>query len=1129
MLYSYCSKCGLLVSHSTPTCQSCGETLIKPNEIQILKDELHAIKTEYDSKFDSLLNKISKYDLQSIESTKVEKESTLIVNHSDIIENKPENITAIEPIINNNPFEKNIKIASSQKEKIEVQDNIQIPEVKKQKTPGKSITEIIKSIPFLAILLEIISSPFANIWDFINKTYTKYKDKNQLPVFFMTLAGVSALLFGFGYLMQLSIDYFGDLSEIVKITFGFASSFGITTWAIKLYKKEDKYKEFGSALIGLSVALNYLFIYFLSNITESNPIFSSAITGFILIIINTAFAIYFALRYETKIVAILSLLGGAFAPFYLNSENSSPVYFAYLWILSATAIYVAHKIKWKTLGVISFLTSTSIIELAIIDNTDAFSLWIYVVIFHAFAYLFVWFSLFERKKISDSLTKISAVLVAGNISVFLFNLFYLFDTTGFYEILGIIYFANALPFFALFIISRKRISNQVKLLLLVISGTFIAFAIPAIFDQHLSGFFWSVEALALVFLGYTYSIPSVRKEGYILLLVAFSKILFTFEDVWFVNNVHYLFTNGYFNLLALGIILSALIFLFIKFKTDNSEFENKLSLVFSNIGIIWFAAAYITTVAFFTYNWLSFATSILALSIIASAYIFKLTFSRKLGYAIFIMSVIYSSIIAVTDISDLWNNSIFGIGYINLIGIGVYLSALWVLMFKLHSTKPELFKKKGKYYTSYISEFIAIWFTAVFLVTGYYTIGNYTFNLAIIPMFGLIYIGHKNKLIFSEYLGLAYSLIIALGIVASVIEVDSLHFSLQTLYGKIAMTELLLGMWLLKFFYDKLLHGTKKGKTMDITREVFFWIVPLLILSPVKRLFPEYLPLAIWISALITFFIYETTKRKSLIIEFTILSMIGATMSLTPESYTLAIPLSLIVLATVFIKKKGYDKAICYKSEFSHIFILSVYYIGVSIFIISSDVFNSISSGLIASSIYFSTIVIFRNRVTPLKKNYLLAFWISLLLSILSIVGGYFDYETSNQLLSIITLIPIGVLLYGKNTIYEEKKKTWLQLIIILHTLVLINYSIVFDKTWLTIAFIIHAIIILFNSMKLHFKPLIWQSVAFFSLAIIKLVLWDIAHFTMLQKVIVFIIIGGLLIGASFLYVKLKDRFEETN
>ncbi len=1137
---THCQNCGISNDPSNQNCHSCAAVLIKTNPgLEELKKELFEVKTQYEAKFNDLLERIEAFQQQELpkqeNKTKLLKQDahtvTLEVKPEPIKENIPESISVdfIDKVPELRKTRRDTTTTIFPTRDLELQSSNATKTTLDQITlhRRKSLRELIQSIPLISLILEIVESPLASLWEFVGKYYNQYKEKNQLPVFFMTLAGIGALLFGFGYLMQLSISYLGNLSELIKITFGFACSTGITWWATRLYQKGNKYEDFCSALMGLSVALNYLFIYFLSNLSNVNPELSSPLTGFALIMGNTTFAIIIALRYQTKIVALLSLLGGAFAPFYLNTDGASPLYFIYLWILCASSIYLARKIKWKTLGIIGFITSSSIIELSVLNDVNSFSLGVYTIIFHAFAYLFIWFSLFNDKRIADTLNKSSVVLITGNISVFLFNLYYLFADAGYYSILGWVLLANALIFFPGLWSYKKDIARPIKLLLLVIAGTFVAFAIPALLDKHLMGLFWSIEALGLIYLGYNFALPSVRKEGYLLFLIALIKTILTFGDIWFMNGNHQLLTSGYLNLLALGPLIGMLVFIFKKYESQSLEFEKRLLTNFKNSAIVWFLISYLLTAACFTYNWLAFASVMVALAIIIIGYITKLHFSRGLGYLVFVASVVYSALHAIIHISTTWNASLFTSGYANLVGIGIFLLAFMGVHFQLHARKPNLFMREKSANNHHTFNWLAIWFTALFLVTAFHEIGNYAFNLIIIPMFAFIYLGYNKKSIFIEYLGIAYASIMMIGIAFSISEIGSFRFTLQPLWGKIVMIELLFSMWFLRLFYAKLAPGSNMAPMMDKVREVFYWIVPLLILSPVKRHFPEYLPLALWGSALIIFFIYEATKRKSLIIEFTLIATAAALWGLFPDNYWATVMTSLLVLGLVIIIKQGYNKTTCMKSEFSHVFVATPYYLGACLFIIVSDVISSDASAFIASSLFFSIMVIFRTHIAPLQNNFLVSFWLSLFLAAVGIGLTYLEEPASTQLISLAPFIPIGFILYGNNSVYtNHRKTTWLALIFILHSLIFIGYSLIIAETILTVTIILHAIALLFNSLKIHSKPLVWMSVAFFAMAILKLYIWDIAHFSMLQKVFVFVLIGALLLGASFLFVKVKDRFE---
>ncbi len=1318
-----------------------------------------------------------------------------------------------------------------------------------KKTKKKDVT-----FPLVSFFLDVFGAPLNDLTSFLKNTYTKYKEKNQLPVFFMTLAGIAALLFGFGYLMQLSLNYIGEYVEILKIATGFASSSGIAWWANRLAKRHKKYSDFSSALLGLSISLNYLFIYFLSNASDISSLLISPVVGFVLICLNTVWAIFLSLRFETKIVAVLSLLGGAFAPFYLNSDGNSVAYFVYLWILSAASIYVANKIKWKALGTVSFFTAASILELTLLGRQESLSRTAFTIIFHAFAYLFAWISLFDGRKLVQKLERATIVLLAGNLSVFLFNLYFLSRGHQDFKSLGLMYVINAAVFFPGLWLLDRNASKQIRLLLLVIAGTFIAFALPAIFNANLLGLFWSIEALALVFLGYNFNMLNVRKEGYLLLGVALSKTFLTFNSLWFFNKESILFTNGFYNLLSLGVVIAAIIVLIARNKRISHPKEIRFLMICQEAFVFWFAASYLTIAIYYTSGWFAYTSFPLGIAIVFWGMQQRRQFSMALGVLIFISSGAYAIFSAVSVIPENWQTTLFSIGYYNLWSIGLFLLLMQVLINRFHKPR-EIAKKREKYRAlirlselvavwsavvvvvtvsyysfSYLSFFtmtsavaylywgkrqrknikdlgylvfvvslllasdmalkeialafrekqgqfsagyfnllgfgvflfamltiqkkwfniklkpvkgfsilllesLTVWFTIVYIVTGFYTIGNYATNLAIVPMLGVIYWGHRKKMNVSEILGLGYVLLIILGLLLSMVEVNSLRFSLQTISGKIAAVELLFLMWFLKEFYVLQKAEKTRQKNSDILQEVFYWLVPVIVILSVNRRAPEYLAVGVWGALLLNYILYELTKRKSLVKEFYLIAVAAVAVSYFSSNQLLAFAVSISVLAIVYFRRKAFNKKACYASEFKYLFISGHYYFGAGLFLITQDLLGKEEEGLVVAAAYFVMLVLFRKHLAPLRNNYLVAFWLSIVLIMygifprfadmgtlrhvlvllpllplggllhgdktvyprkrnsfwmlslrlfqicllasyllllseylvvgiwvsllinyilfeitkrkslvsdfyffaiaaagltyftpnpllsfaasvpvlaivyirrkafyrvacyssefkhifvsghyyfgaglflimwnllgsvndgLAIVAAYFlslvlfrkrlaplrnnflvafwlgmgliatclalryiDRDATLHLMTLLPLFPLGFLLHGENTVYQRRRNSvWILSVIMFHLYLLGSYTLILKESALTITMIFHAILVLFSSMRRYSKPLVWQSVGLFGIAVFKLYFWDIAHFSMGQKVIVFVVIGALLIGASFMYVKLKERFE---
>lgn len=611
----------------------------------------------------------------------------------------------------------------------------EIPTLEPADIPPSRPRRTRKPLRIPSLVTEMLLAPVAQLKDYAMEVFLHYKSQNKLPVFFMTLAGIVALLFGFGYLMQFATS---PVYKVLKVSASFGAVAWIVLWGAGLVRKHEKYREFGSALMGLGISLNYLILYFLSDPAEF-PVLATKGVSLLLILANSVLATWLALRYETKIVAVLSLLGGAFAPFYLHTAMISGFYFAYLWLLCASSIYVAHRIGWKPLAHLAFYVAAAVTEWVVFVEPGVISVPVFAVLLHAFAGLFLYYTLFERSNPKFMMAREDIFMMVATLSLFLLNLFLLFDGHNASQSLGLIYLADGAVFIAGFFLLRGRLHPHMQALAFGLAATFAGFAIPALWGQHLMGAFWAVEGMALVFCGFTFSLPSVRKEGYVLLLVALARIAWTFQEIvqsW----GEVLWTGGYGNLLVLGLLAHGLKVLLDKHLRANHDFE------------------------------------------------------RKIAYGLF--------------------------------------------------------------------EGLSFWAAASLLIAGFFYLDEYTANLAPILLLGLVYWGYSNGLKLTERLGMLLFGLLVWAYLDSAETVGSYRFTHQTLAGKLALVEGLGLLWFLQTYYERLMPENPRLLLMAFLREVFYVMVPLIWLPSVARHFPGYLPLALVISAAMSFVMSELLRKK---------------------------------------------------------------------------------------------------------------------------------------------------------------------------------------------------------------------------------------------------------------------------
>ena len=799
-----CPKCRTNLTGSPSKCTECGAQLgIEREEFQQLREELLQTRRQLEKEIDRLdfklvdlenrwefqqkegIFKVSESEIQPVESTQEtaiynkneELESLLAEFDKQIKAENPDLITPTEEVrkVTNtlenidsaeveHTFVNSISVESETEEGESIKEeepelvekfSISPAEIKpipqhkqpKPKEPRKpSKVEIAFQLAFESVL-----APLAQFKEYTTEVYFHYKKQNKLPVFFMTIGGILAILFGFGYLMQANYSQYFD---IVKVVVGFLASILVILWGKKLLVNEEKYGEFGSALFGLGISLNYLLIY---SLAESNFFMSGLVQGsepnqamqastlvtalsLILVFLNTTFATWLALKFETRIVAVVSLLGGAFAPFYLDSSLLNPFYFAYLWLLCGASIYISKKIDWKPLGILAFLVSSIVLEIVLWENAETVSLIAFAIISHAFAYLFLYFALFEARIPKFKLIKEEVFVLAASMSLLLLNLFLLFRTHGETNWMGVVYLANAVVWLAGFYLFRSRLPKRMHLLFFVMAGTFVGLAIPALFGQSLMGLFWGLEGLALVACGFIFGMPKVRKEGFVVVGVGIWQLFRTFGDI-----------------------------------------------------------------------------------------------------------------------SANWGERIWHTGFINFLILGVFLIAIKLLLDK--------FRTENKTYEQFISYFsfeaISVWAFGVWFMLSWQYLGLATYNLALIPVLLLAYWGNKNQLPLTEILGLASFALVLVGLSESIAETNSFRFGEQTWLGKIAILEIGLSLWALQLFYEKLMPNSPKVKLMRILREVFYIAIPWIWLRAFNRTFPEWLPIAFWLSSAMSFGLSELLRKKT--------------------------------------------------------------------------------------------------------------------------------------------------------------------------------------------------------------------------------------------------------------------------
>lgn len=567
-MFKFCRNCQHSNTEDARFCSKCGFVL---DSVQFQNDkyldEIQRLKKEFFEKITVLEQKIiSQYQsdnqLNSDEVARLNKESQA----KEIIEvNQPTQVESIQDAIVNE-----VKI-SDKPEEVSIKTELQ-----------EIVTESSSSF------LEESLGPIGTLLNQLKGVYFKYKRENKLPVFMLTLAGAIILLFGLGYLLQYSVvNYFGALNPIFKVTIGYVASFVLLAFSLRLYQRKPAFDEYAAALIGLSFSINYLLTYFLHSI-DSSSVITTAAVGFVLIVLNTGLSVFIALKTRSKIVAVISFLGGAFAPMYLESSGNPTFYLSFLFLLNLAAHYLSKKLDFKEINLSASLISLAILE-AIVLKVGAGPFWkyaMYLTFIHLFSYWVVYVNLIKNKQPKTELDAKSLGLIAAAISLLVFNMYYVSEqfqqsNWGFVLLLSVLIWAVASKLY------WHVLNNQLKTFFVSVTSAFAILSVPAILSHELFTVAWAIEGILLVQFGFAFKLQKVRKEGLVLFALSILSIYSHITDF----NLSNIFGQASFYQIAFsGFYLAGLWFLLNKQLSILTVVEKEAKKYLEVLFVVWLNA-----------------------------------------------------------------------------------------------------------------------------------------------------------------------------------------------------------------------------------------------------------------------------------------------------------------------------------------------------------------------------------------------------------------------------------------------------------------------------------------------------------------------------------------------------------
>lgn len=290
----------------------------------------------------------------------------------------------------------------------------------------------------------------------------------------------------------------------------------------RLYQKNKKH--FAVGIIGGGIGILYLATMLSTMYLGLFPMY----LGLLISVLLTGIVIVMALRYESEIIGVLSLIGG-YVPYgayiyYLKGDSQIYYIIAYSLVLQGIVLGIAWKKDWMYSKVIGFMIGAVNMAGLVFYMKDVMgdklTAFFYIVIFTT-AYSYIFLNTHKKEKRDSKV--IDYILLSVNL-ILKFSLIYsLSDGTTPTWIKAILIIGVGVVYG--FIGDRIKENHMAKILYVIALGCFIII-IPVILSKDYIVAAWGAETLLIYFLAWKYKNREIEYAALFIYLVTFISNLF---------------------------------------------------------------------------------------------------------------------------------------------------------------------------------------------------------------------------------------------------------------------------------------------------------------------------------------------------------------------------------------------------------------------------------------------------------------------------------------------------------------------------------------------------------------------------------------------------------------------------
>lgn len=412
----------------------------------------------------------------------------------------------------------------------------------------------------------------------ISPQENKPKDIEETMGTWLPRVGMLALLFGAGFFLKYAFDH-QWIGPTGRIILGFLG--GISLLGAGEYFESKKYHSYARVFTGGGLAILYFSLFAARNFYQMIDV----TPAFISMLFITLAAGFFAVRYNSQIVAFYSIIGGFLTPFLIGSAGTDRIGLLwYMAILNLGILGLAFFKKWRPLNFAAFAFTATIYLItfgqfhSVESSFATFGfLTFYFLIFALAAFLYN--ILYRLPTFTEDI-----YLIIGN-AFYYFGFSYFLLKPDYENLLGLFTFGLAAFYLILAYLAFSR-NSQDKFLPLILLGVCVAFVTTGIwvqFAQYWITIFWTLEALVLLWVGF--QIKDFAHRAYATRILALAIFVLALLKLMFIDSGISLsgftpiFNERVFVFLPYVVSLFLAAMMYSYYKEVISEAERKISTV----------------------------------------------------------------------------------------------------------------------------------------------------------------------------------------------------------------------------------------------------------------------------------------------------------------------------------------------------------------------------------------------------------------------------------------------------------------------------------------------------------------------------------------------------------------------